>query len=77
MQDARRSPPIRHSRLVRAAAHLTASGPTGTQIAFSHHYFVHDGRCEIFSAPYRHVWPSELDRMARIAGLTLRARWGD
>ena len=24
----------------------------------------------------RYVWPSELDLMARIAGLRLRARWG-
>jgi hypothetical protein len=24
----------------------------------------------------RHVWPSELDLMARLAGLRLRARWG-
>jgi hypothetical protein len=48
-----------------------------TQIAFSHHYFIADGRVEIFSAPYRYVWPSELDLMARLAGLTLRERWGD
>jgi SAM-dependent methyltransferase len=48
-----------------------------TQIAFSHHYFVVDGRVEIFSAPYRYVWPSELDLMARLAGLTLRERWSD
>ena len=27
------------------------------------------------SAPYRYVWPSELDLMARIAGLRLRERW--
>lgn len=47
-----------------------------TQIAFSHHYLVADGRLEIFSAPYRYVWPSELDLMARLAGLTLRERWG-
>jgi SAM-dependent methyltransferase len=46
-----------------------------TQIAISHHYFVSDGRCEVFSAPFRYVWPSELDLMARIAGLTLRERW--
>jgi SAM-dependent methyltransferase len=46
-----------------------------TQIAISHHYFLHDGRCETFSAPFRYVWPSELDLMARIAGLTLRERW--
>jgi SAM-dependent methyltransferase len=29
------------------------------------------------SMPFRYVWPSELDLMARIAGLTLRDRWED
>jgi hypothetical protein len=29
------------------------------------------------SMPFRYVWPSELDLMARIAGLTLRDRWAD
>ena len=49
-----------------------------TQIEYSHHYFISDdGRCEIFSAPYRYVWPSELDLMARLAGLQLRERWAD
>jgi SAM-dependent methyltransferase len=48
-----------------------------TQIATSHHYFLADGRCETFSAPFRYVWPSELDLMARLAGLTLRERWSD
>jgi hypothetical protein len=46
-----------------------------TQISYSHHYFITDGRCEIFSAPYRYVWPSELDLMARLAGMRLRERW--
>ena len=41
----------------------------------SHHYWVVDGQLEIFSAPYRYVWPSELDLMARLAGMTLRERW--
>jgi SAM-dependent methyltransferase len=27
--------------------------------------------------PQRYVWPSELDLMARLAGLTLESRWGD
>jgi len=27
--------------------------------------------------PFRYVWPSELDLMARIAGLRLRDRWND
>jgi SAM-dependent methyltransferase len=45
------------------------------QSSFSHHYWVVDGRLETFSAPFRYVWPSELDLMARLAGLTLRERW--
>ena len=42
----------------------------------SHHYWVEDGRLEVWSCPGRYVWPAELDLMARIAGLTLRARFG-
>ena len=43
----------------------------------SHHYWVIDGQLEIFSSPFRYVWPSELDLMARLAGMTLRERWSD
>ena len=46
-----------------------------TQIAYSHHYWMVDGQLETFSAPFRYVWPSELDLMARLAGMTLRERW--
>jgi SAM-dependent methyltransferase len=42
----------------------------------SHHYTAVDGRLEVFSVPFRYVWPSELDLMARLAGMTLRERWG-
>jgi SAM-dependent methyltransferase len=41
----------------------------------SHHYRVTDGRLESLSIPFRYVWPSELDLMARIAGMRLRERW--
>jgi len=41
----------------------------------SHHYSVTDGRLEVSSVPFRYVWPSELDLMARLAGMTLRERW--
>jgi SAM-dependent methyltransferase len=41
----------------------------------SHHYSVVDGRLEVASMPFRYVWPSELDLMARLAGMTLRERW--
>jgi hypothetical protein len=27
--------------------------------------------------PFRYVWPSELDLMVRLAGITLRERWRD
>jgi SAM-dependent methyltransferase len=47
-----------------------------TQIAHSHHYWIEDGHLETFSAPFRYVWPAELDLMARMAGMTLRERWG-
>ena len=42
----------------------------------SHHMRAVDGKFEKRSIPFRYVWPAELDLMARIAGLTLRERWG-
>ena len=47
------------------------------QVSWSHHWFQVSGRWVRHSAPYRYVWPSETDLMARIAGLTLRQRWAD
>ena len=47
------------------------------QSVVSHHYFVTEDGMETFSAPFRFVWPSELDLMARLAGMTLAERWGD
>ena len=41
----------------------------------SHHYREVDGRFGKFSIPFRYVWPSELDLMARLAGMRLRERW--
>jgi len=45
------------------------------QISWSHHYWFAGDKLEVFSAPYRYVWPSELDLMARLAGMVLRDRW--
>lgn len=47
-----------------------------TQQGISHHYWVGGGKGMVHSMPYRFVWPSELDLMARLAGMTLRERWG-
>ena len=46
-----------------------------SQGLISHHYRVVDGQLEVMSMPFRYVWPSELDLMARLAGMTLRERW--
>ncbi len=46
-----------------------------TQLAYSHHYWLEGGTMRAFSAPFRYVWPSELDLMARLAGMSLEARW--
>jgi hypothetical protein len=42
----------------------------------SHHYWIEDGKVDLVSPPFRYVWPSELDLMARLAGMRLRERWG-
>ena len=41
----------------------------------SHHFEIVDGRLERFSVPFRYAWPSELDLMAELAGMSLRERW--
>jgi SAM-dependent methyltransferase len=49
---------------------------THVQISRSRHFYRrHDGTFREFSAPFRYVWPSELDLMARIAGMSLEHRW--
>jgi SAM-dependent methyltransferase len=41
----------------------------------SHHFELIDGAWRSHPVPFRYVWPSELDLMARIAGMTLVERW--
>ena len=47
------------------------------QSLISYHYWIEEGKVDVISPPFRYVWPSELDLMARLAGMTLRERWGD
>lgn len=76
----RRVPPGETGRVFRLEAdHVgveTFDDPVG-QIAWSHHWVNVDGRPVQHSAPYRYVWPSELDLMARLAGFRLEDRWAD
>lgn len=47
------------------------------QLEVSRHWWMIEGQLKTFSSPHRFVWPSELDLMARLAGMTLRDRWSD
>jgi SAM-dependent methyltransferase len=46
-----------------------------SQGLISHHWTVVDGKLDVWSIPFRYVWPAELDLMARLAGMTPRERW--
>jgi SAM-dependent methyltransferase len=47
------------------------------QIDISHHWWTLDGHLRAWSSAHRYVWPSELDLMARLAGLRPVERWAD
>jgi SAM-dependent methyltransferase len=46
-----------------------------TQAMSSNYITVDGGKGSVWSIPFRYVWPSELDLMARIAGMRLVERW--
>jgi hypothetical protein len=49
---------------------------THKQISRSRHFYrTSDDSFREFTAPFRYVWPAELDLMARIAGMPLEHRW--
>jgi SAM-dependent methyltransferase len=45
------------------------------QQAVSHHFAANDTGITETRTPFRYVWPSELDLMAKLAGLSLVHRW--
>lgn len=47
------------------------------QILVSHHYYINGDRVRTVAGSFRYVWPSELDLMAQLAGMTLESRWAD
>ena len=76
--DLRRLPPGEDARVF---AH--APGYVGydhyidlvAQQAVSHHFFAAESGGGESTTPFRYVWPSELDLMAKLAGMTLQTRW--
>ena len=47
------------------------------QISVPHRYFIDGDKVRTQSSIFRYVWPSELDLMAKLAGLELEYRWAD
>ncbi|HEY5025985.1 MAG TPA: class I SAM-dependent methyltransferase [Acidimicrobiales bacterium] len=76
--DLRRLPPGEDARVF---AH--APGYVGydryldlvAQQAMSHHFHAYGSDTREFKTPFRYAWPSELDLMARLAGMSLSNRW--
>ena len=67
---------------------ISAIGEDDSQIEASHHETVtqrvssrivriRDGKVRVFPIEIRYVWPSELDLMARLAGMQLANRWSN
>lgn len=77
--ELRRLPPGEH-RLVFAATptHIGVDEYDFLhQIDVSRHWYTVDDALRTFDSRHRYVWPSELDLMARMAGLRLTERWSD
>lgn len=78
--------PSRFDRGQRVSARAVGSGRAlieisthdpATQRVSSQQVFLEDGAPPgLYPVEVRYVWPSELDLMARLAGLRLRERWG-
>lgn len=75
--ELRRLPPGETAHVFTAASTHIGIGEYDAvnQIEVSRHWWVVRGDLKTFSSPHRYVWPSELDLMARLAGMVLRKRW--
>ena len=50
--------------------------PRLSQMLEESHVSLTAGGVRLFPIVTRHIWPAEMDLMARIAGLRLKERWG-
>jgi len=47
-----------------------------TQTVMSQHLIFAPDKTRFYPVKLRYIWPSEMDLMAKLAGLQLRSRWG-
>ena len=60
----------------RVSIHLSRHDAVAQTVATFHMYITERGM-RLYPVKLRYAWPSELDLMARLAGMRLRSRWGD
>ena len=60
----------------RVSIDLSRHDPVGQTVASSHLYITEKG-VRLYPVKLRYAWPSELDLMAKLAGMELRHRWSD
>lgn len=78
--DLRRLPPGEDARVfAHAPGYVAYDRYTDfvAQQAMSHHFVADGSGVREHKSPFRYVWPSELDLMAKLAGMSLRDRWAD
>jgi len=70
---------VRGRRLAKGLAGLVIEehDPVAQTLATTQIVFSESGQMRMFPVVHRYAWPSELDLMARLAGLTLESRWAD
>jgi hypothetical protein len=64
-----------HLALDQARLDLARHDPVAQRVDFQH-VLLSEGGIRLYPGALRYAWPSELDLMARLAGLRLRERWG-
>ena len=74
--DQNRKVTVAHAADDRVVLNVSESDPVAQTIDTRHVVFSASG-IEVHPVHVRYSWPSELDLMARLAGLQLRARWSD
>jgi SAM-dependent methyltransferase len=65
---------VLHSEAGRVGLKVSQHDPVGQKIKSQHVVITQEG-ARLFPVEVRYAWPSELDLMARLAGLRLRRRW--
>src|SRR5262249_13392854 len=67
---------VQRIELDRVEVSLSRHDPVAQRLT-SQHVTLTDGGVRLLPVELRYAWPSELDLMARLAGLRLRERFGD